>query len=167
MKKLQQDIENSEAKKPRTELDVKFLAAIADYMSRKGISSDRAMSIELGRKENFVNRVRNGYQSATPEAWDALMKMSPKKSYEVFISHQHADSEHLSRITESLKSIGAAQGGTDVDHIKPKSGSGEADVTNMFVPYPIHEALLRENELLRSQLADKERIIQLLEKSSK
>ena len=78
VKILQQDKDDPHAKKPKTELDAKFLAAVAEYMSSKGISSDRAMSIALGRKENFLNRVRNGYQSATPEAWSALLDKYPE-----------------------------------------------------------------------------------------
>lgn len=46
-------------------------------MSIRGIQSDRAMSIELSRHPNFINRVRNGLQSAPPDAWDALFDKYP------------------------------------------------------------------------------------------
>jgi ElaB/YqjD/DUF883 family membrane-anchored ribosome-binding protein len=64
-------------KQPKTELDVKFLAIVENLMSKQGIATDRAMSIALGRSENFLNRVRNGYQSATPEAWTTLRTKFP------------------------------------------------------------------------------------------
>jgi len=78
VKKSQIDSKKLQPKHPRTELDVKFLAAVAQYMSKQGVSSDRAMSLALGRSENFLNRVRNGYQSATPEAWSALLDKYPE-----------------------------------------------------------------------------------------
>lgn len=78
MKKDQTDSKEELPKQPKTELDVKFLAAVAQYMSKQGVSSDRAMSLALGRSENFLNRVRNGYQSATPEAWSALFDKYPE-----------------------------------------------------------------------------------------
>jgi hypothetical protein len=64
-------------KSPKTDLDKKFLYVVEQAMSLRGIQSDRAMSIELDRHPNFINRVRNGLQSAPPDAWDALFAKYP------------------------------------------------------------------------------------------
>jgi hypothetical protein len=64
-------------KGPKTDLDKKFIYVVEQAMSIRGIQSDRAMSIELERHPNFINRVRNGLQSAPPDAWDALFDKYP------------------------------------------------------------------------------------------
>lgn len=70
--------DSTEDKKgPKTDLDKKFLYVVEQAMSLRGIQSDRAMSIELDRHPNFINRVRNGLQSAPPDAWDALFAKYP------------------------------------------------------------------------------------------
>jgi hypothetical protein len=63
---------------PKTELDEKFLSVARQVMKSHGITSDRAISLALGRKADFVNRVSNGAQSATPEAWDTLLNKYPE-----------------------------------------------------------------------------------------
>ena len=61
-----------------------------------------------------------------------------------------------------------ASAGASIEHFKPKGDAGiEATGKMIFISWAEHQALQREVELLKSQLADKERIIQLLEKSSK
>jgi hypothetical protein len=47
-------------------------------MKSQDITSDRAISLTLGRKADFINQVSNGAQSATPEAWDNLLNKYPK-----------------------------------------------------------------------------------------
>lgn len=64
-------------KEPKTDLDKKFLYVVEQAMSMRGIHSDRAMSLELDRHPNFMNRVRHGLQSAPPDAWDALFAKYP------------------------------------------------------------------------------------------
>lgn len=63
---------------PKTELDEKFLSVARQVMKAHGVTSDRAISLALGRKADFINRVSNGAQSATPEAWDALLHKYPE-----------------------------------------------------------------------------------------
>lgn len=70
---------NSErVRSPKTELDEKFLSVARQVMRTHGITSDRAISLALGRKADFINRVSNGAQSATPEAWDTLLNKYPE-----------------------------------------------------------------------------------------
>jgi len=63
---------------PKTELDKEFLSTARQLMKAHGITSDRAISIALGRKPDFINRVSNGAQSAPPAAWDALYSKYPE-----------------------------------------------------------------------------------------
>lgn len=63
---------------PKTELDAKFLSIARQVMQPHGITSDRAISLALGRKPDFLNRVSNGLQSAPPAAWDALLNKYPE-----------------------------------------------------------------------------------------
>ncbi|WP_201980413.1 hypothetical protein [Hymenobacter rubidus] len=69
---------NERARGPKTELDEKFLSTARQVMKAHGITSDRAISLALGRKADFINRVSNGAQSATPEAWDTLLNKYPE-----------------------------------------------------------------------------------------
>lgn len=78
MKKITKNFDSPKEKRPKTELDVKFLAIADELMAKQGITKDAAMSRELGRSNEFINRVRNGIQSATPEAWDALLTKFPE-----------------------------------------------------------------------------------------
>ncbi len=56
------------------------------------------MSLALGRSENFLNRVRNGYQSATPEAWSALFNKYP-------------DAQNITNVTaHGGQAVGTVQG---------------------------------------------------------
>lgn len=65
-------------RKPKTELDEQFLSVARQVMKSRGVTTDRAISKELGRHPDFINRVSNGLQSATPEAWDALLNKYPE-----------------------------------------------------------------------------------------
>jgi hypothetical protein len=70
---------NSEKeRKPKTEIDEQFLAIARRVMQTRGIKSDRAISLALGRHSDFINRVSKGLQSATPEAWDKLLTDYPE-----------------------------------------------------------------------------------------
>jgi hypothetical protein len=70
--------QNSKGHSPKTELDEKFLSIARQIMKSHGINSDRAISLALGRKPDFINRVSNGVQSATAEAWDVLFSKYPE-----------------------------------------------------------------------------------------
>jgi hypothetical protein len=152
---------DSTEKRPKTELDVKFLAAIKELMSKRGIRSDRAMSIELGRSPDFLNRVRNGYQSATPEAWSALFDKYPEAQ----------------NITTNVMAQGGGQAiGTNhgIAHQtiaptgEPVNLEGASKVDLLAIVNNTQLLLFEvkiQNEQLKSQLADKERIIKLLEQS--
>lgn len=71
-------LKEGQSKGPKTELDEKFLSIARQVMAPYGISSDRAISLALGRKPDFLNRVSNGLQSAPPAAWDALLNKYPE-----------------------------------------------------------------------------------------
>ena len=47
-------------------------------MKPHGITSDRAISLELGRNADFINKVRRGLQSAPADAWDTLLNKYPE-----------------------------------------------------------------------------------------
>lgn len=158
MKKTQLDKDEPLSKKPRTELDVRFLAIVAEYMSKRGISSDRAMSLALGRSENFLNRVRNGYQSATPEAWGALFDKYPEAQ----------------NTTTNVMAQGGGQAigtnhGTATQYHNAAPGHEETKQVDIILQLENTQVMLLEVKRyaaqLESQLADKERIIKLLEQS--
>lgn len=131
-------LKEGQSKGPKTELDEKFLSIARQVMAPHGISSDRAISLALGRKPDFLNRVSNGLQSAPPAAWDALLNKYP-------------EARNITTITQSgANSIGNVQ--------------GDANYTITDCEKE-RDAYKEQVEQLRSQLADKERIIRLLEQS--
>lgn len=78
MEKSTQNSESPSEKRPKTELDEKFISVATQVMKAHGIKSDRAISTELGYRPDFMNRVRNGVQSAPAAAWDALLNKYPE-----------------------------------------------------------------------------------------
>lgn len=127
-------------KEPKTALDRKFLLTIGLAMAKRGIQSDRAMSIELGRHPDFINRVRNGVQSAPPEAWETLQTKFPEV----------ADSP----ITNVM-----AQGGGQA--IGTNHGTAIGNIEKLTLDDCRRDLLdaLKEVELLRHQLADRDRLL--------
>ena len=123
-------------KRPRTELDVKFLAIVQELMTQRGLKSDRAMSLELGRGPDFINRVRNGLQSATPEAWELL-----RTKYQVDPSTVVNQSQ-VTGIAVGINHGVAAHTYTMADCQKDRDEA-----------LAKCEVLQKENELLRQQLA--------------
>jgi len=156
--------EFAKKKGPRTDLDKKFLLIVEQAMSKRGIQSDRAMSIELDRHPNFMNRVRNGLQSAPPDAWETLRAKFPTTV------------ESIDAITNYIATVGTGQAvginhGTisqEIDHYEPKRREGTPYYewhNFLFVSAETYDAMKREIELLEGQLGDKERIIKLLEQN--
>jgi hypothetical protein len=167
VKKTQPDKDEPLSKKPRTELDVRFLAIVAEYMSKRGISSDRAMSLALGRSENFLNRVRNGYQSATPEAWGALFDKYPEaQNTTTNVMAQgggQAVGTNHGTMSQGIGTVNELE-----KHIDDKltAFASKHDLVIMLENAQIMIVEMKShNEQLKSQLADKERIIKLLEQS--
>jgi hypothetical protein len=78
VKKSTPDNDKLNHKRPKTELDERFLATATQVMKAHGITSDRAISLELGRGVDFINRVRRGLQSAPADAWDDLLNKYPE-----------------------------------------------------------------------------------------
>lgn len=78
MKKNTHNPEQPQEKRPKTDLDEKFISVATQVMKAHGIKSDRAISTELGYRPDFMNRVRNGVQSAPAAAWDALTNKYPE-----------------------------------------------------------------------------------------
>lgn len=153
-------IKQEKARGPKTELDEKFLSIARQIMKSHGINSDRAISLALGRKPDFINRVSNGVQSATPEAWDALFSKYPEArgitttnvmaqggGQAVGINHGTATQHNYSADQERLND----NNGVDAILL--------TDTQLLIIELKSH------NEQLKSQLADKERIIKLLEQS--
>jgi len=119
-------------KRPKTDLDEKFISVATQVMQAHGIRSDRAMSIELGYRPDFINRVRNGVQSAPPAAWDAL-------------TNKYPETRNIITVTQSgANSIGNVQ--------------GDANYTITDCEKE-RDAYKEQVEQLRSQLADKDKLI--------
>lgn len=78
MKKTSLQPQPNNDKRPKTELDEKFLSVATQVMKAHGITSDRAISLELGRNADFINKVRRGLQSAPADAWDTLLNKYPE-----------------------------------------------------------------------------------------
>lgn len=121
--------------KPKTELDERFLSVAREMMLRRGIKSDRAISVALGKHPDFINRVQNGYQSATPDAWDILFTQFPEAT--VITQNQNAGNAIGTNHGTSTQSIGA--GGTDIERER--------------------DALKQEVEFLKAQLIMKDSVI--------
>jgi hypothetical protein len=127
-----------QSKGPKTELDEKFLFIARQVMKPHGISSDRAISLALGRKPDFLNRVSNGLQSAPPAAWDALL-------------HKYPEARNITNNTITQN------GANSIGNVE-----GDANYTITDCEKE-RDAYKEQVEQLRSQLADKERLIASLE----
>lgn len=129
-----------EDKGPKTDFDQKFLEAVDQAKRISGIKSDRAMSIELGRHTDFINRVRNGFQSTPADAWDALLSKYPESS-------------SFSQNLNSGNAVGVNHG---------VSTQSQGTSSNLLAEAQLQAALdaaLRENAMLREQLAMKDTVI--------
>lgn len=131
-------------RKPKTELDEQFLLIARRVMQTRGIKSDRAISLALGRHSDFINRVSKGLQSATPEAWDKLLTDYPEARTTTNVMAQGG------------QAIGT-NNGTATQHGAPLPQDGEREDYRTK-----YESAQKEIALLTSQLADKERTIQIL-----
>lgn len=148
-----------EDKGPKTDFDQKFLDAIQRAKSISGIKSDRAMSIELGRHTDFINRVRNGFQSAPADAWDTLIAKFPEvRVVPITLTVTQAGGQAV-----GINHGTATQNNYSSDQEKPSSKQPDYILTTDTHLLIIE--LKNSNEQLKSQLADKERIIKLLEQS--
>ncbi|MDO7851594.1 hypothetical protein [Hymenobacter convexus] len=128
---------NSKAEKargPKTALDEKFLAVARQVMKARGITSDRGISLELGRSQDFINRVQNGFQSATPDAWDTLLSKYPEAAA--------INQSQVTGIAVGVNNGVAAHTYTMADCEKERDDARAE-----------RDALKKENELLRQQLA--------------
>jgi hypothetical protein len=152
---------NTNSKGPKSELDDMFLSLVEHIMKTHGVKSHSALSKELGKGVDLISKVRRGLQHAPPDAWDALFAKYP-------------DARNITANNVMVQGNGQAIGtnygeaNQDIDHLKPKHQAGSIyyEWNNLrFVPAETHDALKREVELLERQLADKERIINLLEQS--
>ncbi|QNE38591.1 hypothetical protein F1C16_03000 [Hymenobacter sp. NBH84] len=136
-------------KKPKTEMDQRFIDAVHKLMEELSIDSERAMSIQLGRHPDFINRVKHGIQSAPAEAWDLILHHGSQ-----VLLIEVKDSTNTSKKGVSLakgNAIGTNHGIATMNY--GTVADCEKDLR-----------LARERiEQLTSQLQDKERIIQLLE----
>jgi hypothetical protein len=148
VKKTTNNSDVPKEKRPKTELDVKFLALADELMAKRGIIKDAAMSRELGRSNEFINRVRNGIQSATPEAWDALLTKFP-------------EARNITTTNVMAQGSGQVVGTVHGDnHYSPTTLQDcQQELAQMQQSLA---AAQKENALLTSQLADKERTIQIL-----
>jgi hypothetical protein len=126
---------------PKTELDEKFLSVARQVMKAHGITSDRAISLAIGRKADFINRVSNGAQSATPEAWDTLLNKYP-------------EARNITTTNVMAQGGGQAVGTVHGDnHYTLNDCERERE----------RDAYKNEVESLRQQLVDKEKLITTLE----
>lgn len=104
-------------------------------MKAHGITSDRAISLELGRNADFINKVRRGLQSAPADAWDTLLNKYPE-----------ARNITTNTVTQNgANSIGNVQ--------------GDANYTITDCEKE-RDAYKDQVEQLRSQLADKDKLIE-------
>jgi hypothetical protein len=78
VKKSIKEKQPNDEKRPKTALDEKFLLVATQVLKPYGITSDRAISLALGRGEDFINKIRRGRQSAPPDAWDELQAKYPE-----------------------------------------------------------------------------------------
>jgi hypothetical protein len=148
VKKITNNSDVPKEKRPKTELDVKFLALADELMAKRGITKDAAMSRELGRSNEFINRVRNGIQSATPEAWDALLTKFP-------------EARNITTTNVMAQGSGQVVGTVHGDNHYSPTTLQDCQQELAQIQQSL-AAAQKENALLTSQLADKERTIQIL-----
>lgn len=140
-------------KSPRTKRDYLFLAQVNHLMPSLNIKSDRAMSRALGQHDSFINRIKTGIQSAPSTVWDILDNLAKTSKLELLTENQIAKRDQsTSRILTSAL-------------LDDKPASSEAGQEEIFSSSYYIKELAANNEkiaLLTSQLADKERTIQIL-----
>jgi hypothetical protein len=138
-------------KGPRTEQDERFLMLVSQIMKAKHISSERAFSLEFGRGPDFISRIRRGIQSAPADAWDALLNKYP-------------EARNTSTTNVSVHGGGQAVGTIQGDNFYAPTTLEGCQLELEQYKRDL-AAAQKEIALLTSQLADKERIIRLLEQS--
>ncbi len=118
------------------------------------------MSRELGRSNEFINRVRNGIQSATPEAWDALLTRFPEAKSIINVTvHRggqptgttHGDS-HYSPTTLEACQLELEQHKRDLANLRAELDKAQQQIASQA-------ALLESKDIV---IASKEEIISLL-----
>ena len=111
---------------------------VSQIMKAERITSERAFSLEFGRGPDFISRIRRGIQSAPADAWDALLNKYP---------------EARNITTNTVTQNGA-------NSIGNMHGDAHYTITDCEKE---RDAYKEQVEQLRSQLADKERLIASLE----
>jgi hypothetical protein len=140
-------------KGPKTSLDAKFLALASEVMKTRGITSDRAISQELDRHPDFINRIRRGLQSATPGAWDTLFDKYP-------------EARNITNVTAHSggQAIGTNHGTVSQDNWIPSDPQGIIAGLEILVEQ-LRQQVADRDKLIASQevtIASKEEIISLL-----
>jgi hypothetical protein len=151
VKKTTQEEATKAEKGPRTEQDERFLMLVSQIMKAERISSERAFSLEFGRGPDFISRIRRGIQSAPADAWDALLNKYPEARNTTTTNVMAQGSGQV---------VGTVHGDNHYSPTTLQDCQQELAQSQQSLA-----AAQKEIALLTSQLADKERIIRLLEQS--
>jgi hypothetical protein len=71
---------SKQPKHPKTDLDKQFLFIVRQVLKPYGITSDRAISLAIGKHADFINHVSNGLRSVSPAVWELLITKYPEAS---------------------------------------------------------------------------------------
>ena len=135
-------------------MDFLFLNQVAPLMPHLNIKTDRAMSNLLGQHDNFISRIKTGVQSVPSTVWDIFNDIRGKYLSENNITSgsiymNHLQFGALSHKPTSLNNISSAE---TINHHEDHNTDYKKDL----------ETANEKIMLLTSQLADKERLIQIL-----
>lgn len=137
-------------------MDYYFLNSVAQVMPHLNIKTDRAMSNLLGQHDNFISRIKTGVQSVPSTVWDIFNDIIGKflsennnNNISSSIHMNHMQALALSHNTTLLDNISSAE---TINHHKDLNTDYKKDL----------ETANEKIMLLTSQLADKERLIQIL-----
>lgn len=133
-------------------MDYQFLALVAQIMPHLNVKTDRAMSNLLGQHDNFISRIKTGVQSVPSTVWDIFNEIVNTSKFKLLTENQHDKKNkavsHI--ITKALLS--------NIPSVEPETPAREFETNYKKDLETANEKIM----LLTSQLADKERLIQIL-----
>lgn len=138
-------------------MDRQFIKLVEAIMKENGIQSDRSMSKLLDQHENFISRIKTGVQSVPANIWGILIERYNVKSLSL-IDEDVVIPANLHRLTGNV--IGN-NSGTSTQTIGTELSRPKSEILLASAEEKL-KAAEEKIKLLISQLADKERTIQIL-----
>lgn len=142
-------------------MDRQFIRVVETIMREQGIASDRSMSKLLDQHENFISRIRTGVQSVPANIWGLVIQR-----YNVTnLSLVDDDPITTNNISRHSGNVIGNNSGSSVQTIGDRSTKAETGISEGALQEKLRAAE-EKIAMLTSQLADKERTIQILLKQN-